>query len=110
MGVPLQSHRATAQSAPERSTHTAPRRSGCSPASRARVPVPRTDGTGNGKGFDSRKGFMNQNPSHYPCHLCGELEHAHEMRVNIQNGAALCACCVLEHFEPWRDDSEAERP
>src|SRR5260364_147202 len=38
---------------------------------------------------------MNQNPSHYPCHLCGELEHAHEMRVNIQNGAALCACCVL---------------
>ncbi|WP_158641823.1 hypothetical protein [Candidatus Glomeribacter gigasporarum] len=53
---------------------------------------------------------MNQNPSHYPCHLCGELEHAHEMRVNIQNGAALCACCVLEHFEPWRDDSEAERP
>src|SRR5260364_397803 len=51
---------------------------------------------------------MNQNPSHYPCHLCGELEHAHEMRVNIQNGAALCACCVLEHFEPWRDDSEVE--
>src|SRR5260363_107540 len=56
----------------------------------------------------SRKGFMNQNPSHYPCHLCGELEHAHEMRVNIQNGAALCACCVLEHFEPGRDEAEAE--
>src|SRR5260363_197776 len=27
---------------------------------------------------------MNQNPSHYPCHLCGELEHAHEMRLTTR--------------------------
>src|SRR5260363_258776 len=58
----------------------------------------------------SRKGFMNPSSTYHPCHLCGELEHTHEMRVNIQNGAALCARCVLEHFEPWRDTSEAERP
>src|SRR5260363_326272 len=58
----------------------------------------------------SRKGFMNPSSTYHPCHLCGELEHAHEMRVNIQNGAALCARCVLEHFEPWRDTSEEERP
>src|SRR5260363_461163 len=57
----------------------------------------------------SRKGFMNPSSTYHPCHLCGELEHAHEMRVNIQNGAALCACCVKKHFEPWRDTSEAER-
>src|SRR5260363_121469 len=51
---------------------------------------------------------MNPSSTYHPCHLCGELEHAHEMRVNIQNGAALCARCVLEHFEPWRDTSEME--
>src|SRR5260364_101314 len=32
---------------------------------------------------------MNPSSTYHPCHLCGELEHAHEMRVNIQNGAAL---------------------
>src|SRR5260364_415011 len=53
MGVPLQRYRATAQSAPERSAHTAPRRSGCSPASRACVPVPRTDGKGDMYCLDS---------------------------------------------------------
>src|SRR5260363_374397 len=48
----------------------------------------------------SRKGFMNPSSTYHPCHLCGELEHTHEMRVNIQNGAALCARCVLETLRP----------
>src|SRR5260364_303665 len=49
---------------------------------------------------------MNPPISHRPCHLCGQLEHAQQMKVNLQNGALLCQYCVWEHFEPWRDESE----
>src|SRR5260364_145373 len=41
---------------------------------------------------------MNPPISHRPCHLSGQLEHAQQMKVNLQNGALLCQYCVWEHL------------